>query len=50
MDIKRKLEIIIEKQRDVEMVEVMKKRLDNPHAEYVDSDDFFESVGLEKEK
>lgn len=42
-------EILKEKEMDRELVEVMKKRLDDPQTGNTETDEFFESLGLEKD-
>ena len=40
------MEKIIEKQMDLELLSLMKQRLDDPNAEYLRHDDFFKSLGV----
>jgi len=40
------MERIVEKQLDLELIKVMEQRLNDPNTKYVDSDEFFESLGV----
>ena len=40
------MEKIIEKQMDLELLNLMEERLTNPNAKYVEHDEFFKSLGV----